>query len=128
MQAQWRELGFAGFPTVHKKGGDPLLADVARSGGFDSLGIPLFPEALTFRSPRILSNLPIHHSRDILLRTQIPHLHHPPPFPRQLPPPARLLRILFNRLILPTAHQEPHSPQPLRSSPSHPRFPPADVN
>ena len=65
----------------------------------------------------VLRHFPIHHRRHILPGNQIPHLHHPMPISRQLPPPARLLRILLNRLILHSVHHKPHRPKPPRASP-----------
>ena len=65
----------------------------------------------------IFRNLPIHRRRHIFPRSQIPKLHHPMPLPRQLPPPARLLRILFNPLILHSLHLKPHRPKLPRTSP-----------
>jgi len=76
----------------------------------------------------ILRNLPIYHRRHILPRPQIPKLHHPMPFPRQLSPPARLLRILLNPLILHSIHHKPHRPKLPRSSPRDSRHLPPNAD
>ena len=64
----------------------------------------------------------------ILLQLQIAKLHYPMPLPRQLPPAARLLRILLNRLILPPSQQEPDRPKPAFSSPGYAERPPTRHN
>ena len=56
---------------------------------------------------------------------QIAKLHYPVSLSRQLAPPTRPVRILFNRLILLTAHQEgPPPPPPGPPPPPPPRRPP----
>jgi hypothetical protein len=111
--------------------GAPLLPDFGRSGDFDFCD-PLTriqTHAPTWRSdasPPILCHLPIHHHRHILRRTQIPKLHYPMARARQLPPPARLLWILLNPLILRPAHRKLHRAKSPRSSPSHTQILPVD--
>ena len=60
----------------------------------------------------ILPHFPIQRHRNILVCLHIPKLHHLMLFPRQFPPPARLLRILLNCLQDPPIHPELNHPQP----------------
>src|SRR5579863_1637293 len=73
------------------------------------------------RLSRVLRHLSIDDHSHILSRSNIPDLHHPVSLARQLSPPARLLRILFDRLILSPAHLDAHRPKLPRPSPRHPR-------
>jgi mRNA-degrading endonuclease HigB of HigAB toxin-antitoxin module len=52
----------------------------------------------------ILPHHSIHRHRHIPMPLHIPKLHHLMPIPRQLPPPARLLRILLNRFLIATVN------------------------
>jgi len=58
-------------------------------------------------------NFLIYRDRDVLLRLQIPELHHTLSLPRQPAPAAGLFRILFDGLVFATGNYESHGPEAL---------------
>jgi len=84
------------------------------------------PPVVKVFSPPEFRNLLVHDHRHILLRSQIPELHDPSSLARQLSPPARLVRILLDRLVLSPIHHESCGPEPPRPGPPHARTPPVD--
>ena len=107
------------FPRSLREGGDfDVDSDLSTQTDLDNL-CDFYFLTPTSLSPRVLRHFPIHDGRHIFPRIHIADLHHTMPLPRQFPPSARLLRILFNRLILSPTHLKPHRAKSSRPRPLH---------